>query len=143
MWTDSVRILRVADELTNAITSGDVDTLTQIYAADAVVWHNTDELEQTRDELLAGLDSLHRAAAVRIDVIDRAPVSNGFVQTQRWTLTGHRGQTVRFPSAFWVTLDDQDRVVRLDEYIDGAALRALADLVTASLDAVFSPVSGA
>ena len=36
----------IADQLFAAIEAGDIDAVRDLYAPDAVIWHNTDETEQ-------------------------------------------------------------------------------------------------
>ncbi len=46
---------RVATRFFAAIEAGDIDALRAIYSPDAVVWHNTDQVEQSVDENLVVL----------------------------------------------------------------------------------------
>ena len=57
-----------------ALEAGDIETLREIYAPDAVIWHNDDLLEQSVEDNLKVLAGLHRAVSgLRYDVIRRAP----------------------------------------------------------------------
>jgi len=129
---DRFEAFKAADALTDAITTGDPAALRSIYAPDSVVWHNTDGVEQKREEVLAGLAALHAACQVAIDVRQREVTTDGFVQTQQWTFTPPTGDPLEIASVFWVTLNDGHEVIRLDEYIDSTALGALGDLVAAN-----------
>ena len=57
--------LEVADRLFKAIERGDVDSIrNNIYAADAKIWHNFDDMVQSVDENLATLKwAVERSAA--------------------------------------------------------------------------------
>ena len=44
--------MTIADDLFDAIEKGDIDAVRGIYAPDAVIWHNNDEVEQTVDQNL-------------------------------------------------------------------------------------------
>ncbi len=46
-----------------AIEAGDIGTVREIYAPDAVIWHNDDLVEQPVEENLTVLASLHRAVS--------------------------------------------------------------------------------
>ena len=64
-----------------ALEAGDIGTLREIYAPDALIWHNDDLLEQSVEDNLTVLQGLHRAVAgLRYDVIRRAAVSDGVLQ---------------------------------------------------------------
>src|SRR6478672_13565950 len=56
-----------------AIEAGDLGTLREIYAPDAVIWHNDDLLEQSVDDNLKVLQGLRRAVSgLRYDIVRRA-----------------------------------------------------------------------
>jgi len=44
--------LVIAEKFFRAIEAGDVDAIRAIYAPDAVIWHNNDQLEQSVDDNL-------------------------------------------------------------------------------------------
>ena len=46
-----------------ALEAGDVETLREIYAPDAVIWHNDDLVEQPVEDNLKVLRGLHRAVS--------------------------------------------------------------------------------
>lgn len=46
-----------------ALEAGDIGTLREIYAPDALIWHNDDLLEQSVEDNLRVLQGLHRAVA--------------------------------------------------------------------------------
>jgi len=64
-----------------ALEAGDIAALREIYAPDAVIWHNDDLIEQPVDENLEVLQSLHRAVSgLRYDIVRRAPAADGVLQ---------------------------------------------------------------
>ena len=70
-----------------ALEAGDIDSLREIYAPDAVIWHNDDLVEQPVDENLKVLQGLHRAVSgLRYDVVRRVPAPDGVLQ-QNGSLT--------------------------------------------------------
>jgi len=116
--SDDIRAL--AQRFFDAVENGDVEALRGIYAPDAIIWHNTDELETTvadNLEVLAGFVkriSERRYRDRRVQVFD-----GGFVQQH--VLHGVRadGVAVSLPACL-VCLVKDGRITRLDEYFDSA-----------------------
>jgi uncharacterized protein len=103
-----------------ALEAGDIGTLREIYAPDALIWHNDDLLEQSVEDNLRVLQGLHRAVAgLRYDVIRRAAVTDGVLQQHvlRGTLPG--GAEVELHAAMYLQVRD-GRVTRIEEYLDSA-----------------------
>jgi hypothetical protein len=48
-----------------ALEAGDIEALREIYAPEALIWHNDDLLEQSVDDNLTVLAGLHLASARR------------------------------------------------------------------------------
>jgi ketosteroid isomerase-like protein len=111
----------IANRLIAAIEAGDRDALGALYADDVVVWHNTDQVEMTKEQNLASLDALaamttsRRYADVRRHVID-----GGFVQQHVLNLEWGSGSGV-LPGCVVVQLRD-GLIARIDEYLDGATI---------------------
>ena len=64
-----------------ALEDGDIAALREIYAPDAVIWHNDDLIEQPVEENLKVLQGLHRAVSgLRYDIIRRVPAPDGVLQ---------------------------------------------------------------
>ena len=142
MLVDRAVAVEAADALNHAIMSGDPDALRGVYAPDAIVWHNTDGVELTRDEVIGGVQDLRAASEIRIEVIRRETTVDGFVQTQRFTLTPQVGEPVVFWSAFWVVLDPNGKIIRLDDFIDSAAVTAMGDMVIQHSATAGPPLGG-
>ena len=65
----------------SALEAGDIDTLREIYAPDAVIWHNDDLIEQPVDENLRVLRALHRVVSgLRYDITRRVAAPDGVLQ---------------------------------------------------------------
>lgn len=126
--------MELADRFFAAITSGDVDTLRTIYAPDARIWHNGAEPggggEQNVEDNLRTLRWLARNLdGFRYEEVRRDPLPYGFVQ--RHVLRGRLpdGAPLEVAACLFVTVGDDGRISRIEEYADsrGAdALRALA-----------------
>ncbi len=118
MSGDVVRAL--AQRFFDAVEVGDVEALRGIYALDAEIWHNTDEIATSVDENLQTLAGFverirdRRYRDRRIAVFD-----GGFVQQH--VLHGVRadGVAVTLPACI-VCRVEQGRITRLDEYFDSA-----------------------
>jgi ketosteroid isomerase-like protein len=115
-------IERLARGFFDAIEAGDIGKVRDTYASDAVIWHNFDGRESTREENLVTLNGFIRAVPSRrytqrrLDVFDR-----GFVQ--RHLLAGKlaNGKEVSLAACVVCAVKD-GRITRLDEYFDSAAL---------------------
>lgn len=118
MDTDSMKGL--ADRFVAAIENADRKLLDAIYTADAVVWHNYDDLEQSRDDNIAaisGYPKLFKSFAYAN--IRRAFFDGGFVQQHVARGVKASGQSFEVPVCMVVTVRG-DRISRIDEYFDSA-----------------------
>ncbi len=119
---DKTRAL--AARLFDAIERGDVEGVADCYAPELVVWHNFDNLDQSREDNLKTLAGMieriseRRYEQRRVDVFD-----GGFVQQH--VLTGRRrdGVRVSMPGVLVGTVKD-GKISRLDEYLDSAHVAA-------------------
>jgi len=115
-------IERLARAFFDAIESGDFGKIRDTYASDAVIWHNFDGKESTRQENLATLDGFIKAVPTRrytqrrLDVFD-----GGFVQRHRLVGKLPNGKEVGLDACVVCTVRN-GRITRLDEYFDSAAL---------------------
>lgn len=103
-----------------ALEAGDIGTLREIYAPDAVIWHNDDLIEQSVDDNLKVLAGLHRAVSgLRYDIVRRAVTDDGVIQQHvlRGALPG--GVAVELHAAMYLQVRD-GHVTRIEEYLDSA-----------------------
>jgi len=122
--SDVAAIEALADRLVAAIEAGDVDGVASIYADDAVIWHNTDQVEQGKADNLAVLGWLVKNTASReYREIRRSIIDGGFVQQHVLHVELADGRAADLPACLIVHVAD-DHIVRLDEYLDGAAVAA-------------------
>lgn len=116
----------LADRLFAAIEKGDVDAVAALYADDAVIWHNFDEIEQPRDANLVVLSWMTRnVEGLRYEEIQRHDIEGGFVQQHVLRGTTKGGGALNVPSCLIVRVHE-GRITRIDEYLDTAHLQALA-----------------
>jgi ketosteroid isomerase-like protein len=63
----------------SALEAGDIETLREIYAPDAVIWHNDDLIEQPVDENLKVLRALPDGSAVELHAAMYLQVRDGHI----------------------------------------------------------------
>jgi ketosteroid isomerase-like protein len=115
-------IAALAKSFFDAIERGDIETVRKIYAPDAVIWHNTDNLESTVEENLRVLTGFianiptRRYQNRRLDVF-----AGGFAQQHVLHGVNRKGQALTLAAAL-VCKVANGRITRLDEYFDSAAV---------------------
>ena len=121
---DEMAMRALAKRFFDAVEAGDIETVGAIYAPGAVIWHNTDGLETSRDANLETLRSFARLIGERSYTNRRVQVSqSGF--TQQHVLTGVRRDGAKVSLAACIVCEVYNgRILRLDEYFDSAALTA-------------------
>ena len=118
---------KLANDFLDAVERGDLETVQRIYAADAVVWHNFDNLEQSVADNLRTLAQVVKLMPERhyegrrINVFD-----GGFVEQHVLRGKLASGKEVGLAACLVCTVRD-GRITRLDEYLDSAALAAWRD----------------
>jgi len=118
---------RIADEMFAAIADNDLDGLRErIYAPDVVVWHNNDNHEQRIDENLKVLNWLSRKiVGRRYEEVRRQVTPTGFVEQHVLRGTAPNGFEMNVPACLVVRIENE-RVVRIDEYLDSVAIAGMA-----------------
>jgi uncharacterized protein len=108
-----------------ALEAGDIDTVREIYAPDALIWHNDDLVEQPVDENLKVLQGLHRAVSgLRYDIVRRVPTPDGVLQQHVLRGSLPDGTEVELHAAMYLQVRD-GHITRIEEYLDpGSAPRS-------------------
>ena len=110
----------LAETIFAAIEAGDVEAVRGIYADDVTVWHNFDQVDQTRDENLRTLGWMHaHASGLRYTDIRRIVLDHGFVQQHVLRATAPNGTEMAIPAMLHVHCAG-GRIVRIEEYLDPA-----------------------
>jgi ketosteroid isomerase-like protein len=115
-----------------ALEAGDIATLREIYAPDALIWHNDDLIEQPVEDNLRVLQGLHRVVSgLRYDVIRRVPAADGVLQQH--VLRGQlpNGAEVELHAAMYLQVRD-GHISRIEEYLDSgkrATIKAAREAV--------------
>jgi uncharacterized protein len=116
----------VADDIFNAIEKGDVEGVRAVYAPDAVIWHNFDEVEQAVEDNLRVLGWMAGTFSERrYEVVFRKEWDDGFVQQHVLHLTKRDGTTIALPACIVAKVAD-GKITRIDEYLDSAQAARLA-----------------
>lgn len=115
----------LAERFFAAIDAYDVASLREIYAPDAVVWHNHDGIDQDLEHNLKVLGWLHRKLAnKRYEGVVRHPTPTGFVEQHVLKGGTPDGVELEVPACLVVTVRD-GRIQRIEEYVDSAHIAAL------------------
>lgn len=110
----------LAERFFDAVERGDIDTVRSIYAPHAVIWHNYDDVETSREENLAVLaDFVARTTSRSYEQRRLTEFDGGFVQQHELRIGG-TGGAVRVVHAAIICRVVDEQIVRLDEYFDPA-----------------------
>jgi hypothetical protein len=113
----------LADRFFAAVSRGDLAELEALYSPDVTVWHNYDDVDQTREESLRLLSWLAaKAGPLRYVDVRRTVLDDGFVQ-QHVVELGGRCEGIRMPAMLRVFCDDR-HIRRIEEYVDPGPLNA-------------------
>ncbi len=110
----------LAERLFEAIERGDVGAVRDLYSTNAVIWHNTDGIEQTAEQNLATLAwVVENLAERRYEDIRRSVTDRGFVQQHMMRWTKVDGTRAELPACIVAACSD-GLITRIDEYLDSA-----------------------
>jgi len=119
-------IERLADQRHTAMHDLDEAALREIYAPDMVVWHNFDQVEQSADDSLKMMHWFRkRLPDVSYDELRRWIVPDGYIEQYVVRGTTPEGARIDMPACLIATVVD-DRIARLEEYLDPSHVAALA-----------------
>lgn len=119
-------VLALAERFFAAVEAGDLDAVRDIYAPHAVIWHNYDGIEQTREENLRTLAwAVRHIDGMRYEDVRRSRTDGGFVQQHVVRGRNAIGIEVEMPACIVITVDD-GRISRLDEYLDSRHVEVFA-----------------
>jgi ketosteroid isomerase-like protein len=111
-------MLDIADRLFDAILAGDIDALRGIYAPDAVIWHNTDGVEERLEQHLRVAGWMSKIIPdLRFEEVRRIATPAGFVAQHVVRGRAPSGREAHIP---WCAVGTvvNGRITRLDEYLD-------------------------
>jgi uncharacterized protein len=117
---------RVMDAFNESFVAGDTDAARQCFTQNAIIWHNTDHLEQAVEDWVGGLKTLVGILPVRrIDVVQRDVFPGFCVQQQEIIGRNAWNRPVRIRTCILCRFSASGMIERLDEYLDSAALAQL------------------
>lgn len=107
-----------------AIEAGDSDAVRACMTPDAAIWHNTDGVEQTVDQVMNVLGFLAaNVDGLRYDEVRRDVFADGFVEQHVLRGTLGNGRAVDIPACIVAKVVD-GVIVRIDEYLDQKTVEA-------------------
>lgn len=118
----------VVDRVLEAIERGDMDAMRACFTTDARAWHNSDEIEQTVDEMI-GLISYLCSVSTSRAYNDRRMATVGSQAFLQHTLTAtlKSGNQLRMPAMMRMVVNSDGLVERLEEYLDSRNVDCLAE----------------
>jgi len=115
----------LAERFFDAIATGDIDALRSIYAPDAVVWHNTDRVEQPLEQNLRVLRWVHtHVRDFRYEQQRCQSTETGFIEQHVTRGRAPDGSELAIAACVVATVVDM-RIVRIEEYLDSAQISSL------------------
>ncbi|SKB05273.1 nuclear transport factor 2 family protein [Aeromicrobium choanae] len=114
--------VQLLDRIIAAAQAGDPADLFNVYAPDAVIWHNHDGVEQTVEQNAKVLRRISERVTDREYTDRRIQLFEGGV-VQQHVLRGtnvRTGEPVTLHACVVVTVGEDGLIQRLDEYIDSA-----------------------
>jgi len=112
--------LEICERLFAAVQAGDTETVRELYAPNAVIWHNDDMASQGPEENLRVLRWVARnVKGLRYEDIRRQETPTGFVQQHVLRGIAPNGAPLEIPACI-VCVVENGRITRLDEYLDSA-----------------------
>ncbi len=117
--------LLVAEALSHAITTRDVEAVDRLYADETVVWHSYDREEQDRVTTLAFLRAFfEKAGEIRYTDIRRVRTEEGYVQQHIIHTTLKDGSRFEPRPVCIVAKVENGKVLRVDEYLESRRIAA-------------------
>ena len=108
----------IADRFAKAFEEGDIAVIDSLYAPDAIVWHNTDEREQSRAENIAFAKAVPDLfESFSYHDVRRSVFADGYVQQHVVHVVQNDGVMVKIPVCAIVRIAN-GQITRIDEYYD-------------------------
>jgi ketosteroid isomerase-like protein len=116
-------MLAFADEFFGAVSSGDTDAVSACYRDDVTVWHNYDNVDQTKAENLTTLSGIpDRYESFGYADARTSELDDGFLR-QHVIVASRDGKTAHVPAILRVYVQDR-QIHRIEEYFDRGQLLA-------------------
>ena len=126
--TDSDAVVDVADRLFGAIANGDVNTVTQLFGHDVLVWHSGDTRDSAKERALRVIEwFIGSTADRRYEILDRQFFDGGFVQQHLLHANGRNGKSIAMRVCIVIKVGIDGLITRIDEYFDPVEMAPLLD----------------
>lgn len=110
----------IADRLFKAFVDHDAETLREVCSPEARFWSSAQGAESDLEQMIGSLAGMQAMIGKhRYEEVRRLVAPNGFVEQHRVRSTLPNGKELDLDVCVVVRVDEDDRVVRLDEYIPG------------------------
>lgn len=110
----------VADRLFKAFVDHDADALRDLCADHARFWSSATKRESDVEEVIANLPAMRGAIGDhRYEEVRRLIAPDGFVEQHRVRSTRPDGTALDIEACVVVRVDEDDMIVRVDEYLPG------------------------
>ena len=117
--------VKLANELRGRIETGDVQGVDALYDDRAIVWRNVDNRELVKKQMLKVIEFLAtQVTELRYEDVRVQATDTGYVQQHTLRCIAANGQAVEARACLVVTVEG-GKVLRLDEYLDSAAMAPL------------------
>jgi len=113
-----------ARRLIECVIGGDIAGVDALYHDDIRCWRNLDGRELVKKQALKTVQFLATLDELSYEDIRVAPTPTGFVQQHILCCTTSSGEEVRVDACLVGTVED-GQIVRIDEYVDSAAMAPL------------------
>jgi ketosteroid isomerase-like protein len=112
----------IADRLFRAFEAHDADTIRELCAPGARFWSSATKHESDVEDLLKALPSMRAAIGDhRYEEVRRLIAPDGFVEQHAVRSTRPDGKPLDIEVCVVVRVDEESRIVRLDEYVPATA----------------------
>ena len=117
--------VKLADDLRGRIEAGDVEGVDALYDDRAIVWRNIDNRELVKKQMLRVIEFLAtQVTDLRYEDVRVQATETGYVQQHTLKCVAANGKPVEVRACLVVTVEN-GKVLRLDEYLDSAAMAPL------------------
>lgn len=124
----NINALNIAERFTQILASRDAHALQDIYADDVVIWHNTTNTNQSKDENISLMkDIFDLLSEFGYHDITRLPTAEGFVQYHTVKLIFKDGTPVGDAYVCMVVTVKNDKISALHEFLDASQQKKLWD----------------
>ena len=124
--------LAVANRFFDGLLAGDLAALRAACSSGSILWINLTEQERALEDSLPGFAALRsKVPDLRMESVRRRGIPGGFLEQHVLIGTLPEGAPLRVVGCFIGTVED-DRISRLEEYVDGRQAGALSALLKSS-----------